>query len=152
MNTMKKIRAMSGFAFGEYQPEETTPFERLFEVFKELIIHTSGDFDEAIDWLRQLDQEYELTTEDYTIDDFIEDLIQKGFIQERIDPNGKGGKSMTSKLEQALRQRALNQIFGKMRKSSSGNHHTQYTGNSDEKTGEFRNYRFGDSPERISIT
>jgi hypothetical protein len=27
-------------------------FDKLFVIFKELITHTSGDFDEAIDWLR----------------------------------------------------------------------------------------------------
>jgi hypothetical protein len=31
-----------------------------FGIFKELITHTSGDFDEAIDWLRELDKEYKL--------------------------------------------------------------------------------------------
>src|SRR5699024_6654186 len=107
--------------------------------------HTSGDFEEAIDWLRQLDEEYELTTPDYTLTDFIEDLIRKGYIQERIRPDGKGGMGMTSKLEQALRQRALQQLFGKMRKGASGNHKTNYSGSSDEKTGDFRAFRFGDS-------
>src|SRR5699024_11986520 len=53
---------------------------------------------------------------------FIKDLIKKGYIQERIKTGGKGGKAMTSKLEQAIRQRALNQIFGQMRKGTSGNH------------------------------
>lgn len=141
-----------GFKFETYQAPEKSPFEKLFEVFKELIIHTSGDFDEAIDWLRQLDKEYELTTPDYTIDDFIKDLFRKGYIQERMGPGGKGKAGMTSKLEKALRQRALNQVFGKMKKGNSGNHKSKYTGNSDEKTGEFRNYRFGDSLERISMT
>jgi hypothetical protein len=28
-----------------------SPFDKLFGIFKELITHTSGDFDEAIDWL-----------------------------------------------------------------------------------------------------
>jgi hypothetical protein len=48
-----------------------------FVIFKELITHTSGDFDEAIDWLRELDKEYKLTDEHYTIDDFIEDLKKR---------------------------------------------------------------------------
>lgn len=149
---MERQNLTQGFSFESYQSPNQTSFEKLFEIFKELITHTSGDFDEAIDWLKMLDNEYELTTPDYTIDDFIKDLIKKGYIQERIKPNGKGGKAMTSKLEQAIRQRALNQIFGKMRKGNSGNHKTGYTGNSDEKTGELRHYRFGDAPERINMT
>ena len=61
-----------GFVFKPYEAPSQSPFEKLFDVFKELITHTSGDFDEAIDWLTQLDKEYELTTDYYTIDDFIQ--------------------------------------------------------------------------------
>ena len=70
-----------GIRFSKYRAKEQTPFERLFEIFKELITHTSGDFDEAIDWLRELDREYQLTDDDYTIDDFVDDLLQKSYIQ-----------------------------------------------------------------------
>lgn len=66
-----------GFYFKTYEKPFKTPFEVLFDVFKELIVHTSGDFDEAIDWLRELDAEYKLTTPDYSIEDFIEDLKKK---------------------------------------------------------------------------
>ena len=62
-----------GFFFKKYEAPNLSPFDKLFDIFKELITHTSGDFDEAIDWLRQLDVEYKLTDENYTIDDFIED-------------------------------------------------------------------------------
>ena len=75
-------RNNNGFRFTPYKAPHLTPFERLFDIFKELITHTSGDFDEAIDWLRQLDKEYELTTPDYSIDDFIEELKSKGYVQE----------------------------------------------------------------------
>ncbi len=149
---MERNELGEGFIFTSYQADEKTPFEKLFDIFQELITFTSGDFDEAIDWLRQLDVEYELTTPEYTIDDFIQDLIKKGYIQERVGNDGKGGLAITSKTEQAIRQRALNQIFGKMRKGNSGSHKTEYSGSSDEKTGELRSYRFGDVPEKISMT
>ena len=70
-----------GFLFKKFIPPFQTPFEKLFEIFKELITHTSGDFDEAIDWLRELDKEYKLTEDNYTIDDFIEDLLKKSYIK-----------------------------------------------------------------------
>ena len=89
----------------------------MLDIFKELITHTSGDFDEAIDWLKQLDKEYKLTNEDYTIDDFVEELKEKGYIKEEIDSNGDGNISLTAKTEQAIRQQALNQIFGKIKKN-----------------------------------
>lgn len=141
-----------GFVFETYHAPGQSVFDRLFDIFKELILVTSGDFDETIDWLRELDREYELTTPEYTIDDFVEDLLKKGYIQKRIQPGGKGGASITSKMERALRHQALNQIFGKMQRGNSGNHCTRFSGNSDEKTGEYRHYRFGDAPERISMT
>ena len=56
----------SAFKFSSFQEPTLSPFEKLFNIFKELIIHTSGDFDEAIEWLRELDKEYKLTDENYT--------------------------------------------------------------------------------------
>ena len=74
---MKLNLSAAGITFTRHIPKHQTPFERLFEIFKELITHTSGDFDEAIDWLRELDKEYGLTNAAYTIDDFIEDLSKR---------------------------------------------------------------------------
>ncbi|OZV68036.1 vWA domain-containing protein [Winogradskyella aurantia] len=157
-NNMKK----SGFVFKTYEAPNQSPFEKLFEIFKELITYTSGDFDEAIDWLRQLDKEYELTTPEYTIDDFIEDLKNKGYIREEIDPTedgegegegkGKGRLKITEKTERAIRQQALEHIFGKIKRSGSGNHKSKGVGIGDEHTGEFRSYQFGDAIEKVSMT
>ncbi|THD31992.1 MAG: hypothetical protein DI588_10350 [Flavobacterium johnsoniae] len=141
-----------GFLFKKYEAPDLSPFDKLFEIFKELITHTSGDFDEAIDWLRELDKEYKLTDSSYTIDDFIEDLKKKGYIREEIKDDGSGGLAITSKTERAIRQQALEQIFGNLKRSGSGNHKTKYSGSGDEHTGEFREFHFGDSLERISLT
>jgi len=141
-----------GFYFKQYQAPNQSPFDKLFEIFKELITHTSGDFDEAIDWLRELDKEYKLTDEKYTIDDFIEDLKKKGYIKDEVKDDGTSGLGITAKTERAIRQQALDQIFGKLKRSGNGNHKTKHAGNGDEHTGEFREFHFGDSLERISLT
>lgn len=161
MNTRK------GFRFSTYETPEQTPFEKLFEIFQELITHTSGDFDEAIDWLHELDKEYELTTDDYTIDDFIEELKAKGYIREEFedgggemgeqgqdgeDGKGNGSISITAKMERIIRQHALDQIFGKLKRSGAGNHKTGKSGQGDEHTGDMREYRYGDGLENISMT
>jgi len=159
MNTRK------GFRFATYEAPDQSPFEKLFDIFQELITHTSGDVDEALDWLRELDKEYELTDENYTIDDFIEDLKAKGFLREEFkddEPNasegeegegaGGGGLSITAKMERLIRQRALEQIFGKLKRNGAGNHKTGKTGQGDEHTGELREYRYGDGLEHISMT
>src|SRR6187402_54175 len=145
METGKK----KGFLFKQYEAPHVSPFDKLFEIFKELITHTSGDFDEAIEWLRELDTEYKLTDENYTIDDFIEDLKKKGYIREELKDDGTTG---TAKTERAIRQQALDHIFGNIKKSGTGNHKTKHTGSGDEHTGEFRDFNFGDSLERIALT
>ena len=149
---MKKNTTRKGFVFKTYEAENQSPFEMLFEIFKELITHTSGDFDEAIDWLRSLDKEYKLTTEAYTIDDFIEDLTKKGFIKKETDGDGLGATKITPKTERAIRQQALNHIFGKIKRSGSGSHKSKSPGIGDEHTGDFRNYQFGDALDKVSIT
>src|SRR6476661_6833908 len=141
-----------GFFFKPYEAPFLSPFEKLFGLFKELITHTSGDFDEAIDWLRQLDNEYKLTDASYTIDDFIEDLKKKGYIREELKDDGTSGTGITAKTERAIRQQALDQIFGNLSKSGRGNHGTKYSSSGDELTGEFRAYAFGDALDSISIT
>jgi Ca-activated chloride channel homolog len=141
-----------GFYFKSYEAPFQSPFDKLFGIFKELITHTSGDFDEAIDWLRELDKEYKLTDEHYTIDDFIEDLKKKGYIRDELKEDGTSGLGITAKTERAIRQQALDTIFGNLKRSGNGNHKTKHSGNGDEHTGEFREFHFGDSLERISLT
>ena len=142
----------SGFVFEPYKTEDQSPFDKLFEIFKELITFTSGDFDETINWMKELDKEYNLTNEDYTIDDFVEDLKKKGYIKQKIDPTGTAETTLSAKTEQALRKKALDQIFGKIKKTGKGNHKTKKQGLGDEPSGELRNYTFGDAIDKISIT
>ena len=142
-----------GFTFKTYQAPNQSPFEKLFEIFKELITYTSGDFDEAINWLSQLDSEYKLTDAKYTVDDFVEDLKKKGYVREEIDSDGNGGNiSITSKTERVIRQQALKHIFGKIKKRGSGSHKSKSPGIGGEHTGHFRTYQFGDSIDKVSIT
>jgi uncharacterized protein with von Willebrand factor type A (vWA) domain len=142
---------MIGFQFTRHVPEkdQRTPFERLFEIFMELVTFTSGEVEEALDWMRQLDDEHSLTDENYTMDDFIEELKQRGFLK---DPDKKGGsRAITAKTEQAMRQRALNQVFGKLKKGQHGQHRTNFTGRGDEATEDRRKFRFGDKHEQIDF-
>lgn len=149
---MPEHQTKQGFIFKKYRPKELSPFDRLFDVFKELITHTSGDFDEAIDWLKELDKEYNLSDENYTIEDFVEDLKKKGYLKEEIDADGNGNIAITSKTEQAIRQHALNQIFGKLKRSGLGNHKSNKQGLGDEHTGDFKEYQFGDPLDKVSMT
>ena len=94
---------MIGFEFSKFEPQEGgTPFERLLEIFKELLMYTAGDPNEALSWLTELDKKYKLTTPDYGIADFIQELKDRGMLSE----DKKGGLpnfNPTSKLEISLR-------------------------------------------------
>jgi uncharacterized protein with von Willebrand factor type A (vWA) domain len=115
-------------------------------------VHTSGDVDEALNWMEQLDQEYKLFSAEYTMEDFIEDLKKYGYIKDdEQNPNGSGLK-ITAKTEQNIRQRALDQIFGNLKKSGKGNHKSNHLGVGQDKTGDLRSYSFGDSIDQIHVT
>jgi hypothetical protein len=49
--------------------------------------------------LRELDKEYKLTDDSYSIEDFIEDLKKKGYIKDEVREDGSGGLGIT-KLKQ----------------------------------------------------
>jgi len=146
------LNAGIGFVFKKYKKPEQSIFNQLLDVFKELIVHTSGDVDEALDWLRQLDNEYGITNAEYTFEDFVNELKEKGYLREEVNPGGGKNLSITAKTEREIRQSALNQIFGNLRKSGSGNHKVSEIGIEAERTGEFRNYQFGDGFEQVSVT
>lgn len=150
MNKNKKSR--KGFKFQPYELPNHSNFDKLFDVFKELITHTSGELDEAIEWLDALDKEYKISDDDYSMDDFLEDLKKRGYIRDEIKPDGKGGMAITAKTERAIRKGALEQIFGKIKKKGAGAHKTNKAGQGDEFTGDLREYQFGDSLDKISIT
>jgi Ca-activated chloride channel family protein len=148
-----------GYIFSKHIPKDISPFERIFEIFKDLLTHSSGDIEEAFDWLKMLDKEYNIFTDDYTFDDFEADLKKKGYIKEEIEPGedgaageGNGKKLLTAKMESALREFALDQIFGKLKKSGIGNHRTSKLGVGDEREGENRSYQYGDDMSLLNMT
>ena len=147
-----------GFTISKHISKEASNFERIFDVFKDLLTHTSGDIDEAFKWLNTLDKEYNIFSDEYSLDDFEEELKRRGYIKEEIDPKegkkekGKGKNILTAKLESALREYALDQIFGKLKKSGIGNHQTTKVGVGDERDGENRSFQYGDDLARINMT
>lgn len=145
---------MIGWKFSNYDSDgdEVDPFEKLLKIFKDLLVHTSGDVREALSWLTELDKQYNLTDKDYGIADFIEDLIAKGFIANNKGKDGKLGFNPTTKMEIALRRQALDDIFDQLKKSKTGNHTTKITGQGDEFTSELRPFEFGDRLDSIAIS
>ena len=156
--TDKQFNFQQGFTFSKHIPEEISNFDRVFDVFKDLLTHTSGDIEEAFEWLDMLDKEYDIFTDEYTLEDFEKDLIKRGYIKKEDDSEdgntgtGKGKNILTAKLEAALREFALDQIFGKLKKSGVGNHRTNKVGIGDERDGENRNFQYGDDLSTVNMT
>jgi uncharacterized protein with von Willebrand factor type A (vWA) domain len=141
-----------GHRFSKYNPspdQAKSDFEKLLKIFMQLILITSGNVAEALQWLTEVDRQYGLTNDQYGIGDFIEDLKRNGYI---TDEGPKGEFKLKAKSEQNLRQSALEEIFGKLKKSKSGEHNTHHSGLGDEQTTEKRDYQFGDTLEQIAVT
>lgn len=143
--------SMIGHRFVQYDPNENgkSKFEQLLDLFMQLLTYTNGDASEALDWLNQLDRQYQLTNDEYGMGDFIEDLKEQGYLQEnQLD----GSLSITGKSEQSIRKRSLEEIFGKLKKTKQGNHQTFKPGQGDEINPDTRPFQFGDMLEQIDFT
>ena len=143
---------MRGYRFHQYLPpsKQGNPgFEELLKLFMELIVVTSGDAAEALSWLNELDQQHNITGDNYGIGDFIEDLKKKGYLEEN---SADGSFELTAKSEQKIRKSALEEIFGKLKKSGKGEHHTRMSGFGEETGTDQRPFEFGDAPEQIALT
>ena len=141
---------MKGFHFTNFDPNESgkSTFDKLLDLFMQLLTYTSGDVGEALNWMTQLDKQYQLTTNEYGLGDFIDDLKDKGY----IDDNKQTGEiKITPKTEQGIRKRSLEEIFGKLKKTRSGDHHTFKPGLGDDINPETRPFQFGDMLEQIDF-
>ena len=142
---------MLGHRFAKYIPpqDDRSPFEKLLPLFLEVLTHTSGDVEEALDWMDEIDKEHGFYSNDYGRKEFEADLRKHGMIGRPT----KGGKApLTGKAEKLIRERALDQVFGKLKKVDRGNHALRRTGQGDEPTSDRRNYRFGDRIEQVAMS
>jgi Ca-activated chloride channel family protein len=142
---------MRGFEFSKFKPSQIQKggFEELLKLFLELLNYTAGDAGEALAWMNELDKQYNLTNDEYGMGNFIDDLKQKGYLAEE-EQNGEF--KITAKTEQSIRESALEEIFGKLKKSGKGNHRSPQSGQGDEKNAERREFEFGDSLDQINMT
>ena len=143
---------MEGYRFRKYTPpksKKNTGFEKLLDMFLQLLSMSGGDVGKAMAWLTDLDRQHSLTSEGYGIGDFFEDLKEKGYLEEN---SVTGEISVTPKSDQTIRKNALEEIFGKLKKSKGGNHKTKFHGNSGDVSADERPYRFGDDLDQISYT
>ena len=144
---------MITWRFSKFDPNQHQggSFENLLKIFKELLVYTSGEVAEALNWLTELDKQYNLTDDSYGMADFIQDLKDKGFI-EQDKKQGPGFFKPAPKMELAMRQQALEDIFDQLKKSKRGQHTSKHSGMGDETTSETRPFAFGDKLDNLAIS
>ncbi len=138
------------FRYSKWTPQSRTDEQRLqqmLSLFSYLTVQTSGDVQEALDWLRQLAEEYGLFDENMTMDDLIDKLREMGIIEDVNDV-----PTLTTKGIQRIRQDALREIFTSLKKSPDGSHETPYTGSGVDRLSETKKFNFGDQPTNIDLT
>lgn len=140
---------MKGYQFSKFVPSELPKggFDELLKLFTQLLNYTAGDAGEALSWMNELDKQYKFTNKDYGMGNFIDDLKEKGYINEE-----NGETKITAKTEQTIRKSALEEIFGKLKKAGKGNHNSNISGIGEEKNADRREFSFGDSLDQIDMT
>ena len=125
-------------------------FDRLLDLFQQLLQYTAGDAGEALQWLTELDKQYDLSKGPggMGIGDFIEELKKQGYLKE----SQPGVVQITARTEQSIRQKSLEEVFRHLKKSGRGLHKTPYAGAGDERLPETRSWNFGDDPHLLDIT
>jgi uncharacterized protein with von Willebrand factor type A (vWA) domain len=119
----------------------------MLSLFSYLVVQTSGDVQEALEWLKQIAEEYGLFDENMTMDDLIDKLREMGIIEDIKDI-----PTLTTKGIQRIRQDALREIFTSLKKAPPGAHETPYTGSGVDRLSETKKFSFGDQPTNIDLT
>ncbi len=138
------------FQYSQWMPGSQTDEQRLKELmslFSHILIQTSGDVQEALEWLRELAEQYGIFDESLSMDDLVDKLREMGVIEDV-----KGEPTLTSRGVQKIRQDALNEIFTSLKKSPFGSHETSHTGTGVDRLSETKKWTFGEMPTNIDLT
>ncbi len=136
--------------YSQWREESLTDEQRLEQMvslFSHLVVQTSGDVREALEWLKQLAEEYGLFDESLSMDDLLDKLRELGLIEDLPE-----GMHLTAAGVKRIRQDALREVFTSLRKAGEGVHETPYTGSGVERVSETRKFTFGDQPTNIDLT
>ncbi len=113
--------------------------EELQRLFNQLVLAAGGDVEEAMRWMRYLQEEGYLD-ENLDLDAFFDSLEE----QQMIGDDGEGGRMLTGVGERQIRKSAFEQVFSDLRKAGSGYHPVRAAGDGVERLPETRSWKFGD--------
>jgi uncharacterized protein with von Willebrand factor type A (vWA) domain len=130
------------FEYGKWRgprPEDEKFIKQLMEIYRNLLLQTGGDVDEALRWMEHFGEQYGFFNEKFGIDDFKKMLEESGEAQRT-----PRGFQITPKGEKRIRQDSLNEIFSALQAGSAGDHRTPVGGKGGERLSETRAYQYGD--------
>jgi Ca-activated chloride channel homolog len=131
------------FDYGKWQgprPEDLKFIEQMMEIYRNLLLQTGGDAEEALRWMEHFGEQYGFFNEKFGIEDFKKLLEQTG----EAERTAKGFQ-VTPKGEKRIRQDSLNEIFSTLQAGGTGDHRTPVAGKGGERLSETRPYQFGDN-------
>ena len=116
----------------------------LLRLFNQLLLASAGDPEEAMEWLRYL-QEQGYLDEAIDLEAFFEQLEE----QRIVGRDAQGQTVLTSLGERRIRRSAFDEIFSSLRRGGAGYHPVRAAGEGVEALPETRPYNFGDEIHRI---
>lgn len=119
----------------------------LMALFSYLLVRSSGDVDDALEWMQRLAEQYGLFDKNLSFDDLVAKLKEQGIIEDVKDKY-----VVTQKGVQRIRQDALRDIFTSLKKAPEGSHETPYSGKGTDRLSETKKWTFGDQPTNIDVT
>jgi uncharacterized protein with von Willebrand factor type A (vWA) domain len=122
--------------------------KELIDLFHELLLRTSGDVNEVLNWIRYLGEQYNIFGPEMTFDMFVDELKRLGLIE--TDENSL--LKPTNKAIGNIKRNALLEIFRGLKKSPGGMHDTPHSGAGVERTSDTKNYSFGDQSSNIDFS
>jgi uncharacterized protein with von Willebrand factor type A (vWA) domain len=131
------------FDYSKWQgprPEDVQFIKQLMEIYRNLLLQTGGDVDEALKWMEHFGEQYGFFNERFGIADFKKLLEKTGEVERTPE-----GFQVTPKGERRIRQDSLNEIFSTLQAGATGDHRTPVAGKGGERLSETRPYQFGDN-------
>lgn len=116
----------------------------LKRLFQQLLLASAGDAEEAMEWMRYL-QEQGYIDESVDLDAFFAALERERLLER----DGDGGLALSSAGERQVRRSAFEQIFSGLAKGAPGYHAIRASGEGVETLPESKPYAFGDDLARI---
>jgi Ca-activated chloride channel homolog len=111
----------------------------LLRLFNQLVLASGGDVEEAMEWMRYL-QEQGYVSAEVDLDAFFDSLEE----QNLVERDGEGELQLTTGGERRIRRSAFEEIFSTLSRSGPGYHPIRTAGEGVERLPETRPYKFGD--------